>query len=591
MGQSKEAPIQYTIDLAESRNHYIKVSLTFEATAKESELMMPVWTPGSYLIREYARHIDSIEASVDGKTTEIIKVKKNRWRLATKVGKKVIVEYRLYCNEMSVRTNFVDQQYAVLNGAPTFLTLPDQLDQPHQVSLKLPKNWNRSATSLRAVGDNPHQFIANDFDELVDSPIVAGNIDVYPFEVDGVAHQLVNIGESGHWQGAKAAADLKKVVEAHQKMWGNTPYDRYLFLNVICERGGGLEHDNSTLIMTSRWSFRDSRRYVDWLSLASHEFFHTWNVRRLRPESLVEYDYENEVYTSSLWIAEGITSYYEDLLLVRAGLISDADFLARMSKNLESTQRAEGRKVQSLSESSFDTWIKFYRPDENSSNTRISYYSKGAVVAMLLDAEIRVATNGEKSLDDVMREMYSRHLEKGFRPADFRATVDSVTGEDFSDWFARHIDSAQEVDLAVLKKMGVDIPEVPANHSEETEDTGDKADRPKTTKQTAWLGVSTSSNNGRLTISRIQSNSPATDAGLNTDDEIIAVNGFRVYDNFGTRLKQYSVGDEIEILISRRGEILKMPIVIAGQPNQSWKFRLQPKPRWKAKKLREGWLK
>ncbi|MEM7784703.1 MAG: hypothetical protein AAF623_15240 [Planctomycetota bacterium] len=461
IGQENELPIDpisYVVDLADSKNHYLKITATVPVVNDSTELMMAVWTPGSYLIREYARHIDSLKISSKGESIEFEKIRKNRWRVETKGLKSFQVSYRLYCNEMSVRTNWVGQQYAMMNGAPTFLTVVGRLDQPHRVRLKLPRNWSRSATSLRSYGDLPHSYEAQDFDELVDSPIVAGNIQVYPFEVAGVPHQLVNVGESGIWDGTRAATDLKKIVQAHHEMWNTVPYDRYLFLNMICESGGGLEHDNSTLIMTSRWSYRESGRYESWLSLASHEFFHTWNVRRLRPRSLVDYDYENEVYTPSLWVAEGVTSYYEDLLLVRAGLINSTEYLSRLSQNVESVQRTLGRTKQSLKESSFDTWIKFYRPDENSSNTRISYYSTGAVAAFLLDAKIRRITSGEKSLDDVMRLLYENYVPSGYTSEDFRNTVTEVAGQELADWFARTIDSTEELDYRDLEFLGIALP-------------------------------------------------------------------------------------------------------------------------------------
>ena len=229
-----------------------------------------------------------------GNSLPFEKTRKNRWLVQTKPGQNLVVSYRLYCNEVSVRTNFVNQRFGVLNGAPTFLTVPDQMNQPHHVVLKMPEPWKTAASSMNR-GDQEHSFVANDFDELVDSPIVAGLTNTYPFEAGGVTHQLVNVGESGYWDGEAVTRDLKRIAEEQHKIWGVVPYDRYLFLNVITESGGGLEHDFCNLTLTSRWSYRDPEKYQDWLSLASHEFFHTWNVRRLRPKPLQKYDYENEI--------------------------------------------------------------------------------------------------------------------------------------------------------------------------------------------------------------------------------------------------------------------------------------------------------
>jgi len=603
--------LNYLIDLEDVRNHYITVEMTVPVTGDQTQLMMAVWTPGSYLVREYARHIDSLKfTNSTGENIQFAKTRKNRWTVETKGLAEFKVRYRLYCNEMSVRTNWVGHEFAMLNGGSTFMTVPDRLNQEHVVELKMPRHWTRSATSLNAAGEKPHRYVAQNFDELVDSPIVAGNINIYPFATGGVQHQLVNIGESGYWDGTKAATDLKKLVDAHQQMWRVVPYDRYLFLNVISGSGGGLEHDNSCLMMTSLWSFRDDDRYKNWLSLASHEFFHTWNVRRLRPKGLMKYDYENENYTRGLWVAEGITSYYEDLLLIRAGLISKDEYLKRLNKDIESVKKRIGRKRQSLTESSFDTWIKFYRPDENSTNTTISYYSKGAVVGFLLDGKIRELTGGQRSLDDVMRQMYEKYLDTGYSSSDFRAVVNDIVGKDTSDWFASAVDSTDELDFEPVKDwFGLEFPDDEEKTATETDDeitddeavdengNGDETADEKTDDSatkitpkepepgTRWLGFS-----GSDRVSRVEADSPATDAGINTGDEILAVNGFRLTRGIESRLKQYEIGDELELLISRRGQIMTLKITIGSKVAKSWRLKIAKKQTVEQKRNFNAWL-
>ncbi len=445
-------PINYEVDLSDVRNHYVTVRMTVPADGLQTELMMAVWTPGSYLVREYARHVDSIVVQdYEGNKLDFRKTRKNRWTVDTDGLSQFTFQYRVYCNELTVRTNFVNSQFAVLNGAPTLMTVPGNFKRQHVVKFQMPDGWTRIATSLRG-GDNAYEFVADSFDEIVDSPVVAGMIEVFSFESGGVEHKLVNAGDSRMWDGTQAASDLKQIVQQHQRMWGEIPYDRYLFLNVIGEGGGGLEHDNSCLLVSSRWSFRERGRYVGWLSLCSHEFFHTWNVRRLRPKSLVEYDYENEVYTRSLWVAEGVTSYYEDLMLARGGIMSGYEFFNRLTGSIQSLQTTPGRKKQSLTESSYDTWIKFYRPDENSSNTRVSYYNKGTVVAFLLDSEIRSRTDGEKSLDDLMRGLYSRHSATGYTEKEFRDLAGEIAGADLTEWFRRAVDSTEELDYSTAEE-------------------------------------------------------------------------------------------------------------------------------------------
>lgn len=549
----------YEVDMSDALNHYVTVTMTAEATGDETEIMMATWTPGSYLVREYAKHVDRIEAQTAkgrGKKLDIEKISKNRWRVDTSNAKQFKVTYRIFCNSLSVRTNYVGQGYGVLNGAPTFITLPDQLDRPHIVTLKLPAKWKRSATSLHADGDEPHRYVATDYDELVDSPIVAGNVSFYPFKVDGVEHTLVNVNEAGYWDGEKAARDLAKVVAAHHELWGNIPYDRYMFINVIGGGGGGLEHDNCCLMMSSRWSFRSEGGYIRWLSLASHEFFHTWNIRRLRPKSLVKYDYENEVYTPSLWVAEGVTSYYEDLLLVRAGLMSEDDFIAGLAGSVSQVQRSKGSKVQSLRDSSHDAWIKFYRPEANSSDTTVSYYTKGAVVAFLLDAQIRKESKGQHSLDDVMRKLYEEHANPvGYLPSDFRRICSEMAGTDLSQWFAGAVDSTDDLQWQDLCNWyGVQVGDIKPLKP------GEEAPKPRDAKpsRTRWIGIG-------------EPNSPASKAGLSDSDEILAVNELRLNGGIESRIQQFDVGDAITLLISREDKIMNVAVTIGSRPvTPSW---------------------
>ncbi len=600
--ENQSSAIEYVVDLTDAKNHYVSVTMTVPARGDTTDLMMAVWTPGSYLVREYSRHIDSLRVTnKEGQNLPFEKTRKNRWQVNNQGAGQLVVKYRLYANELTVRTNWVGRQYAMLNGAATFLTVPERIENPHQLRLVLPRGWTRSATSMKAKGDVPNAFVAGSYHELVDSPIVAGNVTAYPFQAGSVTHQLVNVGESGFWDGTRAATDLSKLVAEHHKLWGVIPYTRFLFLNVICQRGGGLEHDNSTLIMTSRWSYRDEKRYKDWLSLASHEFFHTWNVRRLRPKSLVKYDYENESYTPSLWIAEGITSYYEDILLVRAGLIDRKEYLGRLSQNIGRVQRSAGRLVQSLSESSYDSWIKLYRPNENSSNTSISYYSKGAVVAFLLDAKIRGVTGGANSLDDVMREMYKRFSgDRGYAPDDFRIVASEVAGTDLSRWFATAVDSAEELDYRGsldwfgLSLSGYSDESKPATSESSNGDDSNLANKSVAevtadagSKENAWLGFRIQDDG---VITRVTANSPATEAGINTNDELIAINGFRFSGNLETRLKQYQIGDKLELLLSRRGQIIELPIKIGSVTERSWKLKFKSDSTDEQKKRVDDWL-
>lgn len=583
-----EDSVNYRLDFSRAARH--RVQITVEVPVKPGEelvLFMPVWTPGSYLVREYARHVEWIEArNLRGEALPIHKITKNRWKVEPGEARRVEVEYRLYGREMSVRTNWIERDFAVLNGAATFITRVGSEEAPHRIDLVLPENWKKSATALRlADAGQPHVYVAADLDELVDSPIVLGNPEVVTFEEGGVPHQLVHLGGEPVWKASDSVEDVRRIVREHQRFWGNVPYDRYLFLNLVTESRGGLEHDHSTLLMTSRWVYRDRKRYLGWLALVSHEFFHTWNVRRLRPAELREYDYEKETYFRTLWIAEGVTSYYDDLVLARAGVCTQKEYLELLSRNLQAVERTPGRLVQSLSDSSHDTWVKFYRPDENSVNSTVSYYSKGAVVSFLLDATIRSLTGDRKSLDDVMRQLYRERVETGFTAGDFRRISSEVAGADLSDWFVTHVDRPGKLDYQpALDWLGLRFK--PGPKADEKKKDGEDEKRGEVT-----LGVGTRETGGKVEVSRVLLDQPAFRAGVNVDDEILAIDGFRVSPGgLATRLKQYRPRDRIRLLVSRRQKLLELDVVLAEKPVETWSLELLPDASPEQEARRQSWL-
>ncbi|MDA0589595.1 MAG: PDZ domain-containing protein [Planctomycetota bacterium] len=582
------APIVYHIQFPDRKNHYADIVASYPTGGKDNiDLMMATWTPGSYLVREYARNVESVSAVDDArKVVQIEKTSKNRWRVSTGGSNHVHVSYRLYCREMSVRSNWVDAGYSLINGAPTFLTLVEKTKRTHRVTVDTPKEWKDVVTSLPPVDGKNHTFEAADFDELVDSPFLCGNPAIHKFEVGGKEHILANLHEDGLWDGKAAASDVAKIVQHHQQFWGVTPYPRYVFFNLITESGGGLEHDNNTVMMTSRFAYRVRKDYAKWLGLVSHEFFHTWNVRRLRPRALVEYDYENEVYIPTLWIAEGITSYYDDIGLIRSGVISEKEYFEAFSTTVQRVENAPGKNVQSLRDSSHDTWIKLYRRDENSDNSQISYYTKGSVVAFLLDAKIRRATDNKKSLDDAMRILYQRCVEQGYTPDDFRSIAEEVSGIDLSEFFKTNIDEASPPDYTeALEWFGLEFE--PADSKSDKDDSDDDGKKDKT----PWLGVTTTVTSGRLMISKVVRDSPAWKAGLNPQDELIAIGGFRVLPaDFPARLKQYADDETQTFVVSRRGELKELAVTFAASPAETWKVRVLKDSTQDQKQRRAAWL-
>jgi predicted metalloprotease with PDZ domain len=556
-------PIAYTLRFPQPRTHYLEVEASVPASGPSVELMMAVWTPGSYLVREYARHVEGISASGPGGTAlPLTKTRKNRWRIDTRGAARVTVRYRVYAREMSVRTNWVESGFALLNGAPTFLTLPEPgVRRPHLVTLELPPSWKTSVSALAGTG--PHGYRAEDFDELVDSPIYAGSPAIHEFTVAGKRHLLVNEGEAGVWDGARAAADLERIVRQCERLWGGLPYERYVFFNMITEASGGLEHRASTVLMTNRWSSSTRKAYLSWLTLAAHEFFHVWNVKRLRPAELGPFDYENEVYTTGLWVAEGLTSYYEHLIVRRAGLSTEAELLDGIGSDIRSLQTTPGRLAQPLDTASFDAWIKHYRPDENSPNTAISYYTKGAVIGFLLDAKIRASTAGARSLDDVMRAAYARYSgARGFTDEEFRAVVHEVAGREFGGWWTSVLETTEELDYAeALQWYGLRFRPVDARAS------GGRA----------WLGAATKTDGGRLVVTQVRRGTPAFDAGLAVDDEILAIDEFRVRpDQLASRLEQYGPGRQVSLLVARRDELRRLPLTLGREPDDAWRLEVLP---------------
>ena len=573
-------PISYTVRFPAPATHYAEVEAVVPADGRQAiELMMAAWTPGSYLIREYARQVEAVRAAAsDGKTLAVVKSNKNRWRIETAGADRVAVTYRVYCREMSVRTNWVEADFAMLNGASTFLTLADAVPRRHDVRIELPAGWSESVTALPPAPDGrPHSYRAADFDTLVDSPILAGNPATYAFTVEGTPHALVNLGEGGVWDGPTAAADIERIVREQHRTWGFFPYEHYLFLNLLVEAGGGLEHRDSTLLMTSRWTTRDRRRYLRWLGTASHELFHAWNVKQLRPATLGPFDYEREAFTPSLWMVEGLTSYYGPLLVHRAGISTREEFLEALSGQIETLQTTPGRLVQSVAEASYDAWIKYYRPNENSRNTTISYYTKGAVIGFLLDAQVRKATDGRRSLDDVMKTAYARYSgDRGFRPGEFEAVASEVAGVDLRNWFDRAIRSTDELDYGpALDWYGLEFASDarPAEHA------------------TAWLGLDTRADGGRLLVTGVRRGTPGYQAGFNVGDEVIAIDDYRVQpEAWERRLALYRAGDEVVVLVARRERLIRLDARFGERPLEGWRLRPVESPSLVQAENLEAWL-
>lgn len=447
-----KAPISYTISFPDPASHEARVSAVIPTGGAETaELFMPLWSPGFYHAQNYHEQVLETSAAAKDRALEVDHPKPNRWIIHTAGAPTVTFTYRLQCERAFVTTNWVGPDHAILCGPATFITMLGGQDRPHDVRLVLPQGWPRSICALPAAADDPNHYLAPNYDTLLDSPMAAGVFKLHDFTVEGSRHEIAEIGETGPWEGGRAAGDLEKIVRAHHALWGTLPYDRYVFLLSFHPGGGGLEHASSALMTTSPTAMETQEGYRSWLSFAAHEYFHAFNVKRLRPVELGPFDYENPPRTPSLWISEGLTSYYGDLLLARAGLLTQKQFLDSLSSHIRSLQNAPGRLRQTLSDASLNVWTDSYS-GIGTGERSVSYYIKGQVVGFLLDARLRALTDGRRSMDDLMRLAFARYSgARGFTPEEFRAAAGEITGDDagrkaLEAFFPRALDSTDELD-------------------------------------------------------------------------------------------------------------------------------------------------
>ena len=569
--------INYTVSMSKPWTHLLEVEMRFNwARMPEiAEIKMPVWTPGSYLIREYARHVqDFAVKNSSGNALDWQKINKNSWQIETKGAKEIVVSYEVYANELTVRTNELNADHAFFNNAALLMFPKGELSVPSTIKVMPFGDW-KVATGLPKVEGQTNTFRAENFDVLYDSPFEVGNFTEVPFTVEGVPHRYVFEGD-GNYDTDKIAKDTAKIIEQSKAIFGDLPYKDYLFI-VNLRGGGGLEHLNSTALQWQKFGFKPEARYKSFLNLVAHEYFHLWNVKRIRPDVLGPFDYENENYTKMLWVAEGATAYYEGVLLRRADLISDQEMLDNKAKLIEQLQSRPGRFETSLESASFDAWIKYYRQDENSVNNQISYYDKGEVVNFLLDIEIRSASGGAKSLDDVMRFLYDEFSKKNknYTPADYQKISETMAGKSLDDFFKKYVRGTADIDYnATLNGIGVQL------------ETGEEG-----LKQ-AFLGGTLAETDGKLTIRGVPADTPAYQFGLNVNDQIVAIDGNRASQTFlQSHLNSKKPGDKVKLTIFRFDELREIEVTLGARAKSDYKIVPVENPTDKQKRLYREYLK
>jgi predicted metalloprotease with PDZ domain len=588
--RAPQPAVQYTIVPIDLAGHLFNVTVTVASPAPEGQqFALPAWIPGSYMIREFARNIVRIRAESGGAAVALTKLDKHTWRAAPASGP-LTLHYEVYAWDLSVRAAHLDQTHGFFNGTSVFLRVLGQEATPHQVDIQRPgdaaaRTW-RVATSLPEQGAKRYGFgtyIATDYDELIDHPVEMGDFALATFTAHGIDHDIVISGRVPNLDMARLQADLKKICETQiaffEPLEQRAPMQRYVFLTLAVGDGyGGLEHRASTALICARADLPSTATapspepgegYLKFLGLCSHEYFHTWNVKRIKPAAFAPYDLQVENYTPLLWLFEGFTSYYDDLMLVRAGIIGEATYLKLLGKTIGGVLRGSGRTKQSIADSSFDAWSKYYRQDENAPNAIISYYSKGSLVALAFDLTIRAKTGGAKTLDDVMLALWQRFGRdfyeggaRGVTEKEVEALFDDVSGLKLKPLFDRYIRGVDDVPVAKLyAPFGVKL-----------------ADERKTAKPSFDAGIGREGADTKLT--QVHEHGAAHRAGLSAGDILVALDGLRVAgtpSNLDALMSRYRVGDTVHVHAFRRDELMTFDVTLQGDRVAGITLSVDPK--------------
>jgi predicted metalloprotease with PDZ domain len=553
--------IAYHLEIPNPAQQWVHVTMTVQRPqGLRSEVAMPAWTPGSYLVRDHARHLDGLVArDLRGRPLPLHRVDKQTWRVDHGLGG-FTLSYRVFADEAGVRTSFVDDRHATLNGSSIFMYLVKGTTRPIGVTLAVPAGW-QAHTALERPAADVARFVAPDYDTLADSPIELGTPELRTFDVAGARIELVFSAPAGsNADTARIAADLQKVVAAFARMMDGLPLRRYVFLLLADETGdGGLEHAASTLLRVPRDSFADDAGYRRITNLAAHEFFHLWNVKRLRDADLRPYDYRGEDYTRLLWFHEGFTETMEQQALVRAGLLAGEAYVRELATGWTAYVKKPGRNHAPLGELSFDAWTKAYKPSPSHGNTQVSYYEKGYLLGVCLDLELRLRASQhdrQGSLAGLFRRLMVSHGQtgKGLTQADIIAAASAEAGEPMDAFFARHVDGRDELPLPeLLARVGVQVV------SEAT--------------SRAYSGLVLAPD--RI-VRNIEPGSPAEIAGLMLGDEVIAVAGrrMRTGDEAQARLAERKAGEKLEVAVFRGGRLELRPLTLVSDPHRIHRFEL-----------------
>ena len=597
-------PHRYSIAPINPAAHSFEVTVTVaEPDAAGQAFAMPAWVPGSYMIRDYARNIVAIRAESAGDAVELVKTDKSTWQAAPCAAPLTLVA-EIHASDPSVRGAHLDSTHGFFDGAAVFPCVVGQEDRQCELDIRAPAevhggDW-RVATSMRAVDAERYGFgtyRAADYAELIDHPVEMGQFLIGEFEAAGIPHAIAVTAHT-RFDMARICHDLARLCEAQLAFLGRpADLDRYLFLLTVTENGyGGLEHRWSSSLVCSRRDLpqrkaaRTGDEYRKFLGLCSHEYFHLWNVKRMKPERFTPYDLGSEVHTGLLWVFEGITSYYDDLFLVRSGLISADSYLELLGRAITRVMRGAGRLRQSVEESSFDAWTRFYKQDANSPNAIVSYYAKGSLIALALDVTIRKDSNGRFSLDDVMREAWRSFGEsgEGMPERGLESIARSVTGLELADFFERYVRGTGDIPLqGLLRAVGIQL------HQRAASDSKDLGGKPAAADAAAtpWLGASLARDGAESRFSVVHADSPAEKAGIAPGDEAVALNGLRLTaDNLDGRLRDYQPGHAVTITVFRDHRLMTLKARLGKPPEDTFYLTADAEADAETAARRASWL-
>jgi predicted metalloprotease with PDZ domain len=585
------APIRYHVAMPEPVSHELHVTMEVPplSTGPSVELVFPAWAPGSYLVRDFVRHVYDLTVTDDrGRRLPTERVDKQRYRVRAD-GRGLRVRYRVFAFEQSVRTSFLDDSHAFWNGTSMFFFVEGELARPCLLSVAPRRGWQVSTALAPARG--PHTFTAHGYDELADSPVEVGTHQRLTFSVRGVPFEVALYGRTNA-SPPRLVADLRRIAAATGRLFGGLPFARYLFIvHALPARGGGLEHAASATLDIAGLSFDDEKGYHGFAELAAHELFHAWNVKRIHDRVLGPFDYTRENYSRLLWFHEGFTEYMESLLLLRAGLLSPKAYLDELGDAWGKYLARPGRNVTPLSELSFEAWIKLYKPADNHTNRTISYYEKGKWAGLVLDLIMREASGGRRGVADLFRRLWRDFGKdgRGLEAGDIRAAAEAVCGRSLRGYFARYIDGTDELPVPrLLRRAGVEVDRRAA--------WTDEDDPTRARRQRSWAGLSFAGggpgNAGeRAVVRNVIPGSPAWRAGLTYGDELVAVDGVRVVvGTVGRRLADRRPGQRARVAFFRQDLLRTTTVTLVESPERRWELSLAISASARARAVRRGWI-